>query len=140
MVCSPSLPLPYNRGRELVTDGYVQSSKVKAGQLWGKSKDELSKQLEELKTELNQLRVQKISSGASTKTQKMCVSTRFPFPGLFYAAPSLRGKDDRGLCDWATAWIAEAHRGRKSATTQPSTAPNRSAAFKNDRVIKIPEY
>lgn len=50
-----------------------QSSKVKAGQLWGKNKDELSKQLEELKTELNQLRVQKIASGASTKTQRMCV-------------------------------------------------------------------
>ncbi|KAJ5985311.1 hypothetical protein N7499_008410 [Penicillium canescens] len=47
------------------------SSKVKAGQLWGKNKDELAKQLEELKLELNQLRVQKISSGASTKTQKI---------------------------------------------------------------------
>lgn len=52
----------------------MQSSKVKAGQLWGKNKDELAKQLEELKLELNQLRVQKISSGASTKTQRMCVS------------------------------------------------------------------
>ncbi|KAJ5152044.1 hypothetical protein N7492_010339 [Penicillium capsulatum] len=47
------------------------SSKVKAGQLWGKNKEELSTQLEELKTELNQLRVQKIASGASTKTQRM---------------------------------------------------------------------
>ncbi|KAJ6145085.1 60S ribosomal protein L35, partial [Penicillium chermesinum] len=47
------------------------SSKVKAGQLWGKNKEELSQQLEELKTELNQLRVQKISSGASTKTQRI---------------------------------------------------------------------
>ncbi|KAJ5587672.1 60S ribosomal protein L35 [Penicillium hispanicum] len=49
----------------------TMSSKVKAGQLWGKNKDELSKQLEELKTELNQLRVQKIASGASTKTQRI---------------------------------------------------------------------
>ncbi|OQD68708.1 hypothetical protein PENDEC_c032G00275 [Penicillium decumbens] len=47
------------------------SSKVKAGQLWGKNKEELSKQLEELKTELNQLRVQKISSGASSKTNRI---------------------------------------------------------------------
>ncbi|OKP14354.1 60S ribosomal protein L35 [Penicillium subrubescens] len=47
------------------------SSKVKAVQLWGKNKEELSKQLEELKTELNQLRVQKIANGASTKTQRI---------------------------------------------------------------------
>ncbi|KAJ5218522.1 uncharacterized protein N7498_000621 [Penicillium cinerascens] len=47
------------------------SSKVKAGQLWGKNKEDLSKQLEELKTELNQLRVQKISSGASSKTNRI---------------------------------------------------------------------
>jgi large subunit ribosomal protein L35e len=51
----------------------LQSSKVKAGQLWGKNKDELATQLEELKLELNQLRVQKIASGASSKTQRMCV-------------------------------------------------------------------
>ncbi|KAF3012108.1 60S ribosomal protein L35 [Penicillium rubens] len=47
------------------------SSKVKAGQLWGKNKDELATQLEELKLELNQLRVQKIASGASSKTQRI---------------------------------------------------------------------
>ncbi|KAJ5677622.1 60S ribosomal protein L35 [Penicillium maclennaniae] len=47
------------------------SSKVKAAQLWGKNKEDLSKQLEELKTELNQLRVQKISSGASSKTNRI---------------------------------------------------------------------
>ncbi|CAL5871049.1 uncharacterized protein PFLUO_LOCUS5293 [Penicillium psychrofluorescens] len=47
------------------------SSKVKAGQLWGKNKDELSKQLEELRTELAQLRVQKIASGASSKTMRI---------------------------------------------------------------------
>lgn len=60
----------------------MQSSKVKAGQLWGKNKDELAKQLEELKLELNALRVQKISSGASTKTQRMCVFEN-PDIGLF---------------------------------------------------------
>ncbi|RAH42117.1 60S ribosomal uL29 domain-containing protein [Aspergillus brunneoviolaceus CBS 621.78] len=47
------------------------SSKVKAGQLWGKSKDDLTKQLEELKTELSQLRVQKIANGASSKTTRI---------------------------------------------------------------------
>ncbi|PKY07580.1 60S ribosomal protein L35 [Aspergillus campestris IBT 28561] len=47
------------------------SSKVKAGQLWGKSKDDLTKQLEELKFDLNQLRVQKIAGGASAKTQRI---------------------------------------------------------------------
>ncbi|KAE8157093.1 ribosomal L29 protein-domain-containing protein [Aspergillus caelatus] len=47
------------------------SSKVKAGQLWGKNKDDLTKQLEELKQELSQLRVQKIAGGASSKTQRI---------------------------------------------------------------------
>ncbi|BCR86832.1 60S ribosomal protein uL29 [Aspergillus chevalieri] len=47
------------------------STKVKTGQLWGKSKDDLTNQLEELKTELNQLRVQKIAGGASSKTQRI---------------------------------------------------------------------
>ncbi|KAA8652070.1 60S ribosomal protein uL29 [Aspergillus tanneri] len=49
----------------------MSTSKVKAGQLWGKNKDDLSKQLEELKTELSQLRVQKIAGGASSKTQRI---------------------------------------------------------------------
>ncbi|PYH59143.1 60S ribosomal uL29 domain-containing protein, partial [Aspergillus niger CBS 101883] len=49
----------------------TMSSKVKAGQLWGKSKDDLTKQLEELKTELSQLRVQKIAGGASSKTHRI---------------------------------------------------------------------
>ncbi|OJJ38906.1 hypothetical protein ASPWEDRAFT_180372 [Aspergillus wentii DTO 134E9] len=49
----------------------ASTSKVKAGQLWGKSKDDLNTQLEELKTELNQLRVQKITAGASSKTQRI---------------------------------------------------------------------
>ncbi|KAJ5893974.1 hypothetical protein N7495_005665 [Penicillium taxi] len=47
------------------------SSKVKAGQLWGKNKEDLHKQLEELKTELNQLRVQKITNGGNSKTLRI---------------------------------------------------------------------
>jgi large subunit ribosomal protein L35e len=49
------------------------SAKIKTGQLWGKNKEELSKQLDELKTELGQLRVQKISGGAASKLTRMCV-------------------------------------------------------------------
>ncbi|KAL1954472.1 hypothetical protein VTO42DRAFT_1148 [Malbranchea cinnamomea] len=49
----------------------MSSSKVKTGQLWGKSKDELVKQLDELKTELGQLRVQKIAGGAASKLTKI---------------------------------------------------------------------
>ncbi|KAL1985748.1 hypothetical protein VTN96DRAFT_7370 [Rasamsonia emersonii] len=49
----------------------MSTAKVKTGQLWGKSKDELIKQLEELKTELNQLRVQKIAGGAASKLTRI---------------------------------------------------------------------
>ncbi|PWI64824.1 hypothetical protein PCL_08538 [Purpureocillium lilacinum] len=41
------------------------SGKVKAVQLWDKSKDDLTKQLAELKTELGQLRIQKVVSSGS---------------------------------------------------------------------------
>jgi len=43
----------------------MSTAKVKAGQLWPKSKDDLLKQLQELKTELGQLRIQKITSSGS---------------------------------------------------------------------------
>jgi ribosomal protein L29 len=46
------------------------SGKIKAGALWGKNKEELIKQLGELKTELGQLRIQKIAS-SGTKLNKM---------------------------------------------------------------------
>lgn len=51
------------------------SGKVKAGQLWSKNKDELTKQLGELKTELGQLRIQKIVSSGS-KLTKMYVEPK----------------------------------------------------------------
>ncbi|GBF67006.1 60S ribosomal protein L35 [Trichophyton mentagrophytes] len=47
------------------------SAKVKTGQLWNKSKDDLTKQLDELKTELGQLRVQKIAGGSSSKLTRI---------------------------------------------------------------------
>jgi large subunit ribosomal protein L35e len=46
------------------------AAKVKAGTLWPKSKEDLMKQLGELKTELGQLRIQKIAS-SGTKLNKM---------------------------------------------------------------------
>lgn len=49
----------------------MSSGKIKAGQLWGKNKEDLKKQLEELKQELIQLRTQKIAGGASSKLTKM---------------------------------------------------------------------
>jgi len=52
------------------------SAKVKASQLWGKNKDELKKQLNELKGELVSLRTQKIAGGAQSKLTRM-----YEFPG-----------------------------------------------------------
>ncbi|KAF1816942.1 60S ribosomal protein-like protein L35 [Eremomyces bilateralis CBS 781.70] len=49
----------------------MSSGKVKAAQLWGKSKDDLKKQLDDLKQELVQLRTQKIAGGASSKLTKI---------------------------------------------------------------------
>ncbi|KAJ9627979.1 60S ribosomal protein L35, L29 [Taxawa tesnikishii (nom. ined.)] len=47
------------------------SAKVKASQLWGKNRDELKKQLEELKGELVSLRTQKIAGGAQSKLTRI---------------------------------------------------------------------
>ncbi|KAK6356378.1 60S ribosomal protein L35 [Orbilia javanica] len=44
---------------------------VKTAQLWSKSKADLAKQLDELKTELAALKVQKIAGGASSKLTKI---------------------------------------------------------------------
>lgn len=49
---------------------------MKTGSLWGKSKDDLRKQLVDLKTELGQLRTQKIAGGATSKLTKMYVYMR----------------------------------------------------------------
>ncbi|RVX71717.1 60S ribosomal protein L35 [Exophiala mesophila] len=50
---------------------HSRCAKVKPGQLWGKGKDDLQKQLDELKTELGSLRVQKISGGATSKLTRI---------------------------------------------------------------------
>ncbi|KAH6678363.1 60S ribosomal protein L35 [Halenospora varia] len=49
----------------------MSSGKVKTGQLWSKNKADLAKQLSELKTELGQLRVQKIAGGSASKLTKI---------------------------------------------------------------------
>jgi len=54
------------------------SGKVKTGQLWSKNKADLAKQLGELKTELGQLRTQKIAGGSASKLTKMCVHSPQP--------------------------------------------------------------
>ncbi|KAI1501756.1 60S ribosomal protein L35 [Biscogniauxia marginata] len=48
----------------------MSTAKVKTGQLWSKNKDDLLKTLGELKTELGQLRIQKIAS-SGTKLNKI---------------------------------------------------------------------
>ncbi|XP_064395791.1 large ribosomal subunit protein uL29-like [Halichondria panicea] len=47
--------------------------KLKAHELRGKSKDDLLKQLDELKTELSQLRVHKVTGGTASKLSKIKV-------------------------------------------------------------------
>ncbi|KAL1306893.1 hypothetical protein AAFC00_005538 [Neodothiora populina] len=47
------------------------SAKVKAAQLWGKNKEELQSQLTELKSELVQLRTQKITGSGSSKLNRI---------------------------------------------------------------------
>lgn len=59
------LGLPFFANTNTYANSTQSTSKVKAGQLWPKSKDELLKQLTELKTELGQLRIQKITSSGS---------------------------------------------------------------------------
>ncbi|MBE3043983.1 50S ribosomal protein L29 [Candidatus Bathyarchaeota archaeon] len=65
--------------------------------MWGKNKDELTKQLGELKTELGQLRIQKIvSSGA--KLNKMYVHRRAPTPAPLNSHQS--GRAAEGQTSW----------------------------------------
>merc|ERR1711911_567945 len=51
-------------------------AKIKARDLRGKKKEELLKQLDELKKELSQLRVAKVTSGAASKLSKIRVVSK----------------------------------------------------------------
>lgn len=48
-----------------------KQAKIKARDLRGKKKEELLKQLDDLKVELSQLRVAKVTGGAASKLSKM---------------------------------------------------------------------
>lgn len=50
---------------------FVVQGKLKAHELRTKTKEELVKQLDELKTELSQLRVHKVTGGTASKLSKM---------------------------------------------------------------------
>lgn len=58
-------------GRCLTQTFPVGQAKIKARDLRGKKKEELLKQLEDLKVELSQLRVAKVTGGAASKLSKM---------------------------------------------------------------------
>lgn len=60
------LPLPSN-----VICVLHSQAKIKARDLRGKKKEELLKQLDDLKVELSQLRVAKVTGGAASKLSKM---------------------------------------------------------------------
>jgi ribosomal protein L29 len=73
-----------------ISDPVMQSNnaRVKAGTLWGKGKDDLKKQLDDLKTELGSLRVQKIAGGASSKLTRMYVALPRSAPSRQETNPS----------------------------------------------------
>ncbi|KAM9810532.1 large ribosomal subunit protein uL29 [Neosynchiropus ocellatus] len=54
-------------------DHMSRAAKIKARDLRGKKKDELHKQLDDLKNELSQLRVAKVTGGAASKLSKIRV-------------------------------------------------------------------
>ncbi|KAF2667888.1 hypothetical protein BT63DRAFT_415407 [Microthyrium microscopicum] len=49
----------------------MSAGKVKTSSLWGKSKDDLMKQLKDMRQELVQLRTQKVAGGASAKLNRI---------------------------------------------------------------------
>lgn len=60
-----------NQGRIIYMEFYQFQGKVKCSELRTKDKKELFKQLEELKTELTNLRVAKVTGGVASKLSKM---------------------------------------------------------------------
>lgn len=67
-------PFPLANPPSLHPPSSMSSSlKVRASELQSKKRDELLKQLEELKTELVSLRVQKVTGGNASKLAKMWV-------------------------------------------------------------------
>merc|ERR1712001_192412 len=53
--------------------GFIKMPRVKCSELRNKKKDELTKQLDDLKTELGSLKVAKVTGGAASKLSKIRV-------------------------------------------------------------------
>ncbi|KAL5621527.1 hypothetical protein BROUX41_006427 [Berkeleyomyces rouxiae] len=92
----------------------MSTGKVKTGQLWNKKKEDLTKQLGELKTELGQLRIQKVVSSGSKLNKihdlrksiarvltvvnaKQRAQLRLFYKGKKYAPLDLRAKQTRAI-------------------------------------------
>uniref|UniRef100_A0A8C0TGP7 Large ribosomal subunit protein uL29 n=1 Tax=Canis lupus familiaris TaxID=9615 RepID=A0A8C0TGP7_CANLF len=70
---APPLPLSLGLFPAVVAADCADMAKIKARDLRGKKKEELLKQLEDLKVELSQLRVAKVTGGAASKLSKIRV-------------------------------------------------------------------
>ncbi|XP_038193811.1 60S ribosomal protein L35 isoform X2 [Arvicola amphibius] len=70
-------------------------AKIKARDLRGKKKEELLKQLDDLKVELSQLRVAKVTGGAASKLSKILRSLKTGNSGRRVAVPPA----------WIQAWV-----------------------------------
>ena len=72
---------PRCRGRSRTSRATLPlAAKIKVHELRNRRQAELKRQLEELKQELGQLRVAKVTGGAASKLAKMCVQTPAPVP------------------------------------------------------------
>jgi len=103
------------------------SGKVKTGQLWSKNKADLAKQLGELKTELGQLRTQKIAGGSASKLTKMCVYSFGTFVDLELALGNCDRKDlsqKHANKFLRTATISESQSQRSLQSSMPTNARN----------------
>ncbi|CAB1319594.1 unnamed protein product [Coregonus sp. 'balchen'] len=81
-------------------DCQSSQGKIKARDLRGKKKEELLKQLDDLKVELSQLRVAKVTGGAASKLSKICVvrkSIARVLTGKKYKPLDLRPRKTRAI-------------------------------------------
>merc|ERR1719367_1807159 len=70
--------------------------KIKCSELRKKKKEDLTKQLDDLKTELAQLRVAKVTGGAASKLSKIRDMRKF-YKGKKYKPLDLRPKKTRAI-------------------------------------------
>merc|ERR1711973_919895 len=72
-------------GVDITSTELSKMAKVRCRDLRTKKKEELLKQLDELKKELSQLRVAKVTSGAASKLSKIIITY---WSNLFFLQPS----------------------------------------------------